>query len=382
MTDNLSRREFIKSALGTASALSAPTIISYLGKSATSSDKEFLEIRDGSFYIGGEEFTIKGANYQTRDYPWRMFKEYDPEQIGKELRYAEELGINTIRVPIMHPYSIGKTKKDWKSYDYLDIKEEYFNNFEDFLSTADDHQIKVMPILLGYTPHPWFEPKNHEFGKKYLEKWLPEFKEDERILAWDVKNEPDIHEELMREKHGNKYDIEGFTKSTAKALRDLDSKHPITIGLSDTYGVAESEDNLVDELSSYIDHEDFYSFHFYIPIKYFDRVVEQIQSKTRKPILLQEFGLPTLGDKHHTEGKQKWYFEEVLERINREDLNGSIFWKLNDHPKEISELENPWGHVYANSSKKERARKFGVLRTDYSKKPAAHVVQQYYKWIL
>ena len=48
----ISRREFLKSSAGALAALTAPTIINYLGESSPSSDKEFLEVRDGKFYMG------------------------------------------------------------------------------------------------------------------------------------------------------------------------------------------------------------------------------------------------------------------------------------------------------------------------------------------
>lgn len=67
--DKISRRDFLKATLAGSSALVAPTIINYLGKSSPSSDKEFLEIRDGNFYMGGEEYIMKGANYLSRDNP-------------------------------------------------------------------------------------------------------------------------------------------------------------------------------------------------------------------------------------------------------------------------------------------------------------------------
>ncbi|MBS3789092.1 cellulase family glycosylhydrolase, partial [Candidatus Bipolaricaulota bacterium] len=270
MNDNVSRRDFLKRALGTASVLSAPTIINYLGRSSTSSDKEFLEIRDGNFYLGGEEYMIKGANYLTRDHPWRMFHKYDPEQIDKELEIAAEVGINTIRVSLMHPYSIGKTKDNWKPYHNLDIREEYFVRFNDFLGLAENHDIKILVNVMSYAPHAWFEPKNHHYAKKYLEKWLPDFADDERIIAWDAKNEPEIHQAYFdRQGEGNKYDIPGFAKETADTIKELDQNHPVTIGLNDTHAEeGEVEEHLIGAISDYINHEDFYSFHFYVPIKH------------------------------------------------------------------------------------------------------------------
>ncbi|MBS3788795.1 hypothetical protein KGY79_11430, partial [Candidatus Bipolaricaulota bacterium] len=120
-----------------------------------------------------------------------------------------------------------------------------------------------------------------------------------------------------------------------------------------------------------------------VPLKFFDKTVEKIRGRTDKPILLQEFGIATTGnDKHHTEENQERYVREILERGSKENLDGFIVWKFNDHPEDLKNLDIPWGRVYDNESFKEAAFHQGILRTDYSKKPVAYVVQQYYKQIL
>ncbi|MBS3788792.1 cellulase family glycosylhydrolase [Candidatus Bipolaricaulota bacterium] len=392
ISDKISRRDFLKATVAGFSAFVSPTIINYLGKSSPSSDKEFLEIRNGNFYMGGEEYTIKGANYQTRDYPWRMFKAYDPQQIDKELGIAENFGINTVRVAFNYPYSTGQSKPYEKPVEDTEIDEQYFENFRDFLGIADSHGIKVISIALNTILWEFFDPKYHHLGNEYLENWLPEFADDERILVWDVKNEPEITQATFRrEGKGGKYDVEAFTKKMSDKIKKLDPNHPVTIGLSDTIDTCPEGANtpqstfrkrVIESLSDYIDHEDFYSFHYYTHLKYFKTAVDKIKEQTDKPIVLQEFGLPTTGEKWKGEDDQEWYYNEMLERVNRADLNGVMFWELNDHPEKLGKLDIPWGAVYDNPVQNDFADDFGILRTDYSKKPAAHVVQQYYKQIL
>lgn len=122
-------------------------------------------------------------------------------------------------------------------------------------------------------------------------------------------------------------------------------------------------------MPKYIDHEDFYSFHFYKSVDILEVAIEKVKSQTDKPVVLQEFGLPTTGEKWRRLGDQEYIYRETLKRTNRQNLEGVMFWELNDHPK--SAIEDP---------KDEGILNMGVLKNDHSKKPAAHVVEQYYKW--
>ncbi|MCF7889825.1 cellulase family glycosylhydrolase [Candidatus Bipolaricaulota bacterium] len=384
MSDHkFTRRDFLKATLAGSSALVAPTIINYLGKSSPSSDKEFLEIRDGSFYMGGEEYTIKGANYLTRDHPWRMFDEYDPEQIDKELEMASGLGINAVRVGINFCEATGLGPD---AEPLSEISLQNFDNFEDFLGIADSKGIKVMPTVII---HPWNaelkKEGNFHITKEYLEGWVPDFKDDERILAWDAFNESEIAKEnFSKWDLPSNYSYPVWTRRIADTLKNLDPNHPVTIGLSDTHPAEEipkntpeneAKEKVIQALPKYIEHEDFYCFHYYTYLEWFKMTVDKIKEQTNKPIVLQEFGLPTTGSKWRGEDDQEWYYKKILKWSMEEDLSGLMFWELNDHPEEAFR-DNPY------NPENDYVDDMGVFRDDYSKKPAADKVKEYYKWIL
>ncbi|MBS3788221.1 hypothetical protein KGY79_08525, partial [Candidatus Bipolaricaulota bacterium] len=71
-----------------------------------------------------------------------------------------------------------------------------------------------------------------------------------------------------------------------------------------------------------------------------------------------------------------------LERVNQNGLEGAMVWELTDHPERLSSLDVPWGQAYDNPEFRESTLHHGIFEVDYSKKPAAHVVEQYYKRIL
>lgn len=131
---------------------------------------------------------------------------YDITLIEKELCAASRIGYNACRVFIQ--YLLWKEKK-----------EELYSNFEMFLDIAGRYGIKVMPVLFddcafankepylgkqdepikgihnsGWTPSPGFaaadDIRNRFLLEEYVTETLNRFGKDERILVWDLYNEP------------------------------------------------------------------------------------------------------------------------------------------------------------------------------------------------
>lgn len=136
---------------------------------------------------------------------------YDPTTIARELAWAEKIGFNTIRV-FLHDLV-------W-SHD----SRRFAERMDDFLAIADRHGMKVLFVLFDdcHRPDPVFGvqplpvPGVHNSGWKhspgqkivlqfhdgtvlpkektrlrdYVHGVLTQFAKDERILAWDVYNEP------------------------------------------------------------------------------------------------------------------------------------------------------------------------------------------------
>lgn len=352
------RRDFLKTTIASSSALVAPTIINYLGHSSPSSDKEFLEIREGNFYLGGDEYVIKGANYQPKNHPWETFKNYAPEEIEKELQIAEDLGINSLRVAINYQYSTNNVEWE-KPFSHVEVDENYLKNFNDFLERAHDKNMKVMPILFGQMYWSLYEPRKRQFVEEYLENLIPNFSDDERIIAWDTGNEQELlFDDIGREK------VLSLVKNMSLKVKSLDKNHPITIGWRNGKS-----------LGRIGDVADFHSFHNY---DFASNIGKVARNHTYdKPLVLQEFGLPTKGVDYGSENHQKNYYEKSFDEAKQSDLEGTMFWTLMDFPEKLKKEEkNPF------LPEQQYEYYMGILRTDYYKKPAAHVVEQYYKWIL
>ena len=130
---------------------------------------------------------------------------FDPERIDEELGWAEDIGMNTMRVylhDLLH-------KSD---------KEGLYKRMNEFLKIADSHGIKPLFVLFDscWDPFPkageqrapkphvhnsgWVQSPGQEvlkdstqYGrlKLYVKETIGAFRTDDRILGWDIWNEPD-----------------------------------------------------------------------------------------------------------------------------------------------------------------------------------------------
>jgi hypothetical protein len=130
---------------------------------------------------------------------------FDPQRIDTELGWASSLGMNTVRV-FLHDLL------------WLQDASGFSNRIDAFLRITDRHKMRPMLVLfdscwnpfpqLGEQPSPgpgvhnsgWVQgpgadalkdPTQHSRLEAYVKGVVGKFARDERILAWDVWNEPD-----------------------------------------------------------------------------------------------------------------------------------------------------------------------------------------------
>jgi len=130
---------------------------------------------------------------------------FDPERVDQELRWAESLGLNTMRV-FLHDLLWQQDSEGFKKR--LDI----------FLSIAQKHKIRPLFVLFDsvWDPNPkvgkqrapkpgvhnsgWLQspgaaalkdPSQYPRLEAYVKGVVGAFAKDQRILGWDVWNEPD-----------------------------------------------------------------------------------------------------------------------------------------------------------------------------------------------
>ena len=230
-------------------------------------------------------YGIKGAVYApSRTYnAYQVFEYFDEKEVDRDFSYAEDAGINAIRF--------------FTSFEhYLKDKNSYYRKFEALLYAASRHGVRVMPVLFEDCGRPnnaesrldrnpktavcvqspdrsitddaklWDEPLG------YLLDFMAHYKDDERLLAIEVMNEP--HEANRNN------DFAYYMLVNAHAVRGT---VPLTIGCITLW------DNLY--FSKYVD---IFQFHDNFPTNMEDfkksiRRAEVIQRYTRKPVYLSEW---------------------------------------------------------------------------------------------
>ena len=162
-------------------------------------------------WYSNEEWPI-GANFlpSSAINQLEMFQNetYDKQTITKELRMANSLGFNSMRVYL---------------HDLLwNIKDEFLSNFEEFLKICDELNIKPIIVLFddchrsdpklgkqflpvrGIHNSGWSQSPGHKIVKeihngnktelprlkKFTQEILDLYRKDKRILLWDIYNEP------------------------------------------------------------------------------------------------------------------------------------------------------------------------------------------------
>jgi len=194
---------------------------------------------------------VRGANYVPTyaQNDVQIWNNFNPEIIDRELGYAEQVGINSVRVF----FQIIVYEKDPKLF---------LDRFEQFLQLCDKHHMRMMPVLfdscfgeeptlnaLGWVANPGNTRVARETWpecEKYIDDVVGKHVGDKRILLWDVMNEPMVAG-VYAQKEENREKIWRFVRHFCKYVGTLDPSHPTTVGTCSVMClpfIAESEDVL------------------------------------------------------------------------------------------------------------------------------------------
>lgn len=211
---------------------------------------------------------------------------FDAATIDRELGWAQDLGFNSVRVFINYVV--------WES-DSAGLKQ----TFAQFLSLAAKHRIRVMPILFDdcFKPEPkagrqddpipgehnsqWVcspgqskvsDPSTWGGLEKYVRDMVGTFGQDERIVCWDLYNEPTRSLALV--------------EATFRWARATKPVQPLTTCV---YGEPKMQQR-IQELSDVI------SFHNYAPLPSLQTDIAKYQALGR-PVLCTEWMARTTGSR-------------------------------------------------------------------------------------
>ena len=139
-------------------------------------------------------------------------------------------------------------------------------------------------------------------------------------------------------------------------IKESDPNHLITIGWSNAYEATNLEDKV-----------DFVSYHFYNAIQDFEKENSILEKATKKPVVIQEFGVPSYRGLWSWNGKnekgQAEYHKKMQELFKKNNL-AFMSWTLYDFPSVPNQVAGKWPW------QKLRQKKFGFIDDKGKEKPA------------
>ncbi len=266
---------------------------------------------------------------------------FDTVTIDKELKLASETGFNVMRV-FLHDLM-------WDA-----DSASFLQRLNTYLSIADKYHIKTMFVFFddcwygnaqrGQQPEPiaglhnsgWLQSPSYasvmnkaEWPRleRYMKGVLSHFKNDQRIVLWDLYNEP----------ANNHHPVQVFPliKEVFKWAREINPSQPVTV-----CKWKENEQTL-DMIDFCIRNSDIVTYHNYSS---YEGMAKEIAN-------LKSFGKPVLCSEYMARG-QKSDFETILPLLKKENV-GAINWGFVDgktqtkypweHPLNVTSVD-PWHH--------------------------------------
>lgn len=235
-------------------------------------------------WLRGSNFTPSTAINQLE--MWQK-ETFDPATIDKELGWAEAIGMNSMRV-YLHHAAWQQDKEGFKQRmsTYLDIAEKHhistlFVFFDDCWNPTYKTGVQPAPKPgihnSGWVrdPGPLYhqDPKLEKVLEAYVKDVLTTFKDDKRIVLWDLYNEPG------NTKNGNK--SMPLLKKVFEWARTVNPSQPLSAGVWDLK---------LKELTDFqIKNSDVTTYHNYDDVKAHQHVIDTLRSVSKRPLVCTEY---------------------------------------------------------------------------------------------
>lgn len=292
---------------------------------------------------------VQGVNYYPRETPWHDFwSSYNDTIISTDFRLIDSLGFNTVRVFIPYEH-FGKGN----------VKISEVEKLQNLLDIAEESGLQVIVTLFDFLYY--FDVMSYPAIDRQLEIIADSIKNKPALLAWDIKNEPDLDFE-----HYGKDRVKRWLDFVITRLREYDQNTPITIGWLDPLAAPE-----------YHEVVDFVSFHYYEKPENFLSNLHELRDSIdgEKSILIEELGLSTFNllIAGNSENDQARYYEEMLDAISSDIHTSFALWTLYDFEDIPNQVVGPlpW--------KKIPQKAYGLIKIDSTAKLSIDVIQKYLK---
>lgn len=310
----------------------ALTAVGLCASTASAQTPRWPEQKANAWYA--QQPWLVGSNYVPKSAinQLEMWQEatFNPEEIDRELTWAEAMGMNTMRV-FLHDLL-------WQQ-----DAAAFQKRIDRFLTISSRHHIHPMFVLFDscWDPLPHLGPQHpptpgvHNSGwvqspgaaaladasqyprlKAYVQGVVRAFAKDDRILAWDVWNEPgsdnlgSYPKDELKDKTAL---VAALLPQVFAWAREANPRQPLTSGV---WAVDTSPDgvNLGELQQIQLRESDVISFHNYSWPEYFQRQVTWLK-KLNRPVICTEFMARPVGST----------FDTILP-IAKQERVGAINW--------------------------------------------------------
>lgn len=320
----------------------APTAV---GSTILLAEQRYAPVAYGEAEPSGEPFYPVGVNYYPQATPWEFFwAEYDTAVIDADFARMGDLDLNTIRIFVPYDQFGGPV-----------VDPDMLAKLKDLLDRAEAHGLMVIVTLFDFRPD--YDLLRWPDADRHLEAIVAPLADHHAILAWDLKNQPDLDYE-----RNGVLTTQAWLRHTAALVRSLDPNHLVTVGWSNP-----------EAATALLDTVDLVSFHYYREAGQLADALAVLETAVAasgdKPILLTEFGLPSWNSRFfpdgHSEEEQAVYVADVRQALADSAVAGYLVWTLYDFDYVSASAGGrlPW--------RRGPEQNLGVLRADGSEKPAA-----------
>ena len=277
---------------------------------ATASARDRWSVEQANAWYAGQPWLV-GCNFtpSTAINQLEMWQAdtFDPVTIDRELGWASKIGFNSVRVYLHN--------LPWQQ-----DRERFVQRIERFLAIADSHGIGVtfVPLDGVWDPHPqpgkqrapkphvhnsgWVQApgaeilgdaKRHDELRPYITGLVSRFRDDPRVHAWDLFNEPDNANTGAYGAAGKKTELSNKAEMARLLLekvfawaRQAEPSQPLTAAV--WLGPWPKHEKLSPIEKLMLEESDVISFHNYQSLPHVERRVEQLR-RYKRPILCTEY---------------------------------------------------------------------------------------------
>ena len=296
---------------------------------------------------------LVGGNYvtSTASNQIEMFQAgtYDPRRINAELGSARFIGFNTVRV-FLHDLL------------WAQDRQGFLQRLAQFVGIAASHQIKPLFVLFDscWDPHPRLGPQRAPLAGVHNSGWvqspgadqmgdpryravlydyvtgvLSRFRGDDRILGWDLWNEPDNPAKDYVNRKDKEELVEALLPQVFQWARSVDPVQPLTSGVWQGNWADPGHRSTISGIQ--LDNSDVITFHCYAKSAGFEARINELAPLGR-PILCTEYLARPLGST----------IEGILPIAKRHNV-GAYCWGLVAGRAQTYLPWDSWDHPYTTA---------------------------------